>query len=124
MQKVLIESPFAASTLDALAQNQEYLLAALRESCARGEAPFASHAFYTHFLDDNDPKQRTHGIESGLLWGKAADKTIVYFDRGISNGMRAGIARAKKEKRPLEFRRLGKKEPFSEADAEAFVAAL
>lgn len=124
MQRVLIESPFAANTREGLARNEEYLLAALRESVQRGEAPFASHAFYARFLDDTDPRQRAHGIEAGLNWGKFAEKSVAYVDHGISNGMRAGLARAKKEKRPIEYRRLGVKDPITEAEAEALAEVV
>jgi hypothetical protein len=46
------------------------------------------------------------GIEAGLAWGRAADLTVVYQDRGISPGMQEGILRAHREGRPIEFRRI------------------
>ncbi|TCU34118.1 hypothetical protein EV129_113102 [Rhizobium azibense] len=75
----------------------------------RGEAPYASHLLYTQVgvLDDSDPVQRARGIEAGLLWGKHAEATVVYTDRGISGGMRQGIQRAINEGRPVEYRTLG-----------------
>lgn len=103
--RVLIESPYAGD----LAWNLRYLRACLRDCFRRGEAPFASHALYaqTGALDDSLPEERRLGMEAGFLWGKAAEKTVVYADLGISAGMQAGIARAIKEDRPVEFRRLG-----------------
>ncbi len=99
-RRVLIESPFAGDR----ARNKVYLLEALADSLSRGEAPFASHLFYTLFLDDDVPEERDLGIECGLVWGAAADLTAVYVDLGISRGMQLGIERAKAEGRPVEER--------------------
>lgn len=102
---VILESPFAGD----VAANQEYARAALRDCLSRGEAPFASHLLYTQpgVLDDADPSERQLGIAAGLAWGDAACATVVYIDRGLSEGMREGIARAELAGRPVEFRSLG-----------------
>ena len=44
-------------------------------------------------LDDTKPYERTLGIEAGLEWGGVAHGVAVYMDRGMSGGMRLGIAR-------------------------------
>lgn len=74
----------------------------------RGEAPIASHLLYTQsgILRDADLAERKWGIDAGLAWGEVADATVVYVDRGISQGMHKGIARAKAEGRVVEYRRL------------------
>lgn len=54
--------------------------------------------------DDNNPEDRAKCIDAGLTWGKHAEATVVYTDRGISQGMQYGIDRAKKEGRPVEYR--------------------
>jgi len=102
MIKVIIESPFAEN----VQTNLEYGRAALRDSLMKGEAPIASHLLYTQkgILDDTIPEERARGIEAGLLWGKEADKTVVYTDLGISPGMSQGIERAKLEGREIEYR--------------------
>ena len=97
---VLVESPFAGD----VEANVEYLKRALLDSLYRGEAPFASHLFYTQVLDDTIPEQRELGIEAGLAIGSFASKTVVYTDRGISRGMEFGIQRAVDEGRPIEYR--------------------
>lgn len=104
MTRVIIESPFAGD----VEANLTYARAAMRDCLLRGEAPFVSHALYTQagVLDDTVPEQRALGIEAGLVWGALADKTVVYQDRGISAGMEQGIARARREGRPVEFRTL------------------
>ena len=50
----VIESPFSAPTIDELVRNIQYAMLAVRDSLSRGEAPYASHLFYTQMLDDND----------------------------------------------------------------------
>ncbi len=104
MVRVLVESPYAGD----VARNLKYLRAAMRDCFKRGEAPFASHALYTQegVLDDDIPDERQHGIRAGLLWGQAAEKTVVYTDLGFSRGMEYGIANAIEADRPIEYRTL------------------
>lgn len=97
---VIIESPLAGD----VELNKSYALEALKDSLNRGEAPFASHLLYTQVLDDTIEAEREIGIEAGLAIGKRADKTVVYTDLGISNGMQRGIDRAMAEGRPIEYR--------------------
>lgn len=103
-RRVIVETPFAGD----VATNLAYARAALRDCLERGEAPFASHLLYAQpgVLDDTDPPQRRVGIEAGLAWGQAAEATVVYIDRGVSVGMRLGIARALADRRPVEMRNL------------------
>lgn len=104
MDLVLLESPFAGE----VENNIKYARACIRDCLLRGEAPYASHLLYTQkgILDDNIDEERALGIEAGLCWGKKAKKTVVYTDRGISKGMKYGIWRALKERRPVELRSL------------------
>jgi hypothetical protein len=104
---VLVESPFAG----AVAENIAYLKRCLRDCLARGESPYASHLFFTQFLDDDDQAERALGIDAGLAWGKAAAKSVVYTDRGISGGMAYGIEAAHKAGRPIEYRTLPAEQP-------------
>lgn len=105
MKLVLIESPYAGD----IARNVAYAKAAVRDCLARGEAPYASHLFFTQegLLRDDVPEERMHGIEAGLAWGAKADLTAVYMDLGITEGMKLGIERARAEGRPVEERRMG-----------------
>lgn len=102
MRRVVIESPFAGDE----DLNVMYLRAALADSIARGEAPFASHAIYTQpgVLDDSDPDQRAIGICAGFEWRAVAHATAVYTDLGVSRGMNAGIAHSERLGIPVEFR--------------------
>lgn len=106
MRRVILESPFAASTAIGRWLNRRYARHCLRDSCLRGEVPLASHLLYTQALDDRDPLERKIGIEAGLAWGPLADATVVYTDRGISRGMQLGIERARVDGRVVEYRDL------------------
>lgn len=106
MRRIILESPYAGD-IDA---NVAYARACLRDSLERGEAPIASHLLYTQpgVLVDGDPVERQWGINAGLAWGAQAEVTVAYIDRGISTGMRYGIAKAEAEGRPVEYRKLGR----------------
>lgn len=105
MKRVILESPYAGD----VDKNVAYARAALRDSLLRGEAPVASHLLYTQpgVLDDDDPDERTRGIEAGLAWGPVAEATVAYVDLGITEGMQRGIERARDEGRPVHLRKLG-----------------
>jgi hypothetical protein len=104
MMTVIVESPFAGD----IARNVRYARACMRDCLMRGEAPFASHLLYTQegVLDDNIQEERDHGIAAGFAWRSTAKKTVVYTDCGISKGMEYGIAHAKEEGHPIEYRTL------------------
>jgi hypothetical protein len=101
---VLLESPWAGQHR----RNTRYLLAAMRDSLSKGEAPFASHLFFaaTMVLDDEKPEERAIGIAAGLAWGERAEATVVYCDLSVTAGMKMGISRATAAGRPVEYRTL------------------
>lgn len=105
---VIIESPYRGKDYLELEQNITYARAAMHDSLLRGEAPFASHLLYTQdgVLDDKVPGERERGIAAGLAWGKCAEATVVYVDRGIFEGMKRGIKHARDLGRPVEYRSL------------------
>jgi len=104
VRRVILESPYAGDR----DLNERYLSAALADSVARGESPYASHAILTRpgVLDDEDPGDRRRGIEAGFAWRDVADATVVYADLGISDGMRRGIADAHGMRQDVELRYL------------------
>jgi hypothetical protein len=99
---VALESPYNGDTDG----NVTYARACVRDSLLRGEAPIASHLLYTQpgMLRDDITREREQGIAGGLAWGPVADATVVYIDRGISPGMKGGIADAESAGRPIEYR--------------------
>lgn len=104
---VIIESPYAGDTV----RNIAYARACVRDSVLRGEAPIASHLLYTQpgVLDDNNKDERQLGIDAGLAWRRVAEKTVVYEDYGITNGMLYGIRLAEQSHGQIEYRLLGPK---------------
>lgn len=104
MRRVIVESPYAGN----IAENVDYARACVRDSLSRDEAPIASHLLYTQpgVLRDEEPTERQRGIDAGLAWVSVADATVVYTDRGISGGMKFGIANAEAAGCPVEYRRL------------------
>jgi hypothetical protein len=113
MRRVIIESPFAGCgpwLLNLIRRwlNVRYARQCVRDAVLRGESPIASHLLFTQrgILDDKDPAERQMGIEADLAWGRGADATVAYTDRGISKGMKAGIKRAEAEGRLVEQRTL------------------
>lgn len=113
---VILETPFAGKGPNRFVRwisrlrNKLYARVCMFDSIHRDEAPMVSHLLYTQCLNDDIPGERLLGINAGLAWGKCCDATVVYVDRGVSDGMRLGIVRAKAEGRRVEFRALFKTE--------------
>lgn len=108
MRLVILESPYAGKTAEEINGNIEYARRCVRDSLMRGEAPIASHLLYTQpgILDDSIPEERDQGINAGLAWRKVAEASVVYVDKGISQGMRYGIAAAEAAGLDIEIRRI------------------
>lgn len=87
MKKVVIESPFAGSTK----LNIAYAKMAVHDSLSRGEAPIASHLLLAAhgICNDDEPYERSMGIDAGLAWHSVADDIAFYTDLGMSPGMEA-----------------------------------
>lgn len=107
MVLTVIESPYAGD----VEANIEYAKRCVHDCLRRGEAPYASHLFFTQpgMLDDTVPEQRSLGIEAGLAWGRAANVVAVYVDRGISAGMKQGIRAAAWRGAHIEVRALDRR---------------
>lgn len=115
MQTVIIESPYAGD----IEKNIEYAWKCVRDSCSRGEAPFASHLIYTVAVDKQKYAQEKLGMtddehwisrEEGLkrceAWRSVANKTVFYVDLGYSSGMIRAKEHALKIGQPIEERRI------------------
>ena len=101
--RVILESPWAGN----VEKNKLFAIACLRDSLLRGEAPFASHLLYPQALQKYNEEERNEAIIAGFSWTHAAEKSIIYTNLGISQGMIRGIAHAenlgvKVERRTLE----------------------
>jgi len=103
---VILESPFAGDRKT----NIKYALRCMAHSLYLGEAPFVSHLLYTQCLEDSILEDRKIGMSAGWSWIKSSDKTVVYEDYGISDGMKKGIEIAKNMGHKIEYRKIGKNE--------------
>ena len=104
LRRVVVESPYAGE----VEANVAYARRCVLDSLRRGEAPYASHLFFTQpgILDDFVPEERTLGIEAGLAWGAAAELVAIYIDRGVSRGMIQGVVAHRRAGRPIACRSL------------------
>jgi hypothetical protein len=113
-RRVIIESPYAGSSQLPLVaffqrwRNRKYARECVRDSLERGEAPIASHLLYTQpgILKDHRPEERQWGIDAGLAWRSVAEETVVYIDRGITDGMIYGVSKANIDGIPVIYRRI------------------
>lgn len=108
MKLTYIESPFKGENWELTARNVYYAKLCVRDSLLRGEAPYASHLFFTQagILNDAIAEERALGIAAGQAMGDKFDLRAVYDDFGISRGMQYGIERALKLGQPIEHRKL------------------
>lgn len=107
MRKIIIESPYAGADQATLQRNLNYASDACRDAVQRGENPFASHLFYTQFLDDRNPEERRRGIELGYQHWDDAAAIVFYLDLGLSSGMQQALMRAFSKGLTIERRFLG-----------------
>lgn len=106
MKLVMIESPYMAATPNERLRYDEYLKLCIFDSIKRGEAPFASHGFYTHYLKDSDSEERELGIQLGFYWAKKADTQAFYVDLGTSCGMKIALNEALCNNQEIDIRNL------------------
>ena len=113
MRLVYLESPYAGGTPEEIEENVRYARACMADCLRRGEAPFASHLLYTQpgVLRDEVKEERKLGMTAGFEWSKQAALTVVYTDRGITEGMKRGIELASGLCRAIEFRTLEGTDP-------------
>lgn len=102
MALVVVESPYAGD----VDRNMRYLKDCVRDCLVRGESPYASHAFFTQFLDDTVMIERLTGINAGLMWANKSDYAVFYVDHGMSEGMTHALNHYKATDKPVIFRRL------------------
>ena len=101
---VILESPFKGQT----EANLEYAKKAIKDSISRGESPIAFHLLYSEVLDENNPHDNLLLKKLKESWTALVQKTVVYTDRGVSEGMLEGITDAAARGRGIDFRNIEK----------------
>lgn len=72
-----------------------------------GGMPIASHLLYPQMLNDNDSREREMGLAFGLELLALCDEVWIFSDdTGLSTGMRAEEAEAKRRNKPIRYYRL------------------
>lgn len=104
MIPVILESPFKGQT----EANLEYAKKAINDSISRGESPIAFHLLYSEVLDENNPHDNLLLKKLKESWAALVQKTVVYTDRGVSEGMLEGITDATARGRGIDFRNIEK----------------
>lgn len=111
---VIIESPFkpklTKETRLPATFYRTYLRRAILHCIDQGEVPFASHGFYTVFLNDKKPEERALGMRLGYEIMAHASLVAVYYDYGLTPGMQRGIEVASDLNIPVRFRSIGRNE--------------
>ena len=90
MPKVFICSPYAGD----IEKNTYMVLKYCRFAVKEGYIPFAPHAFFPRFLDEESSFERTLGIIMGTVFLDDCSEIWIFGDK-ISEGMRVEIERAK-----------------------------
>ena len=107
MKRVIIESPYTGN----IELNEIYGELCMRDCLVNyNESPYASHLLYTrkYVLKDSQPEERKLGIEAGFYWREIAEKTVIYTDLGLTEGMKLGMWDCVEKGRPHEIRNLPK----------------
>ena len=88
MKLTYIESPFKGDNWESTRRNVFYARLCVRDSLLRGEAPYASHLFFTQagILNDAIAEERALGIAAGQTLATSSTCGAVYEDFGISRG--------------------------------------
>ena len=65
-------------------------ISACREAVEKGYVPYAPHLYFPQFLDDNNKRERSLGIQRGLFWLAMCDEVWVVGTR-INRGMQVEL---------------------------------
>jgi hypothetical protein len=104
MNIVLVESPYAAGTTNKREAREtalHYAAWCMADSCARGEAPIASHLLYT-LVYPEDRAGREQGLARRDELACRVDVVALYTDIGETEGMQRPSFGARHETRTLD----------------------
>lgn len=102
--RVLIESRYRGTPAE-IEENKAFVHRVCRFASLNGYNPYASHIFFTQFLDDTIKEERDLGIRLGLEWADFVNEVWVCLREGqtMSEGMKFGIAAHLKAGRDIKF---------------------
>jgi hypothetical protein len=109
MQRVIVESPYAGKTKEAIGINEAYGEFVMHDCLVNyNESPYASHLLYTrkNVLRDEVPEDRKLGIEAGFYWRDVTEKSVFYTDLGVTSGMVLGMKDCEEKGKIYEERKL------------------
>lgn len=87
MQSVYICSPYAAKDPETLERNISYAKQLTKYAAIKHYTPVTPHLYLPLCLDDNNPEQRTIGLEASIHLLSMCDIVFLATDFGISKGM-------------------------------------
>ena len=103
-EKVYICSPYAAETLDGVAENVKAAKRYCKYAIERKKQPVASHLLYPQMLNDNNPAHREMGLSFGLSLLADCTEVWVFHPEGLrSPGMNLEIKEAIRLHIPVLF---------------------
>jgi len=83
---IFVCSPLRGDTKENLKNAQEYC----RKIILNYDTPYAPHLYFTSFLNDNAPTERSMGMAAGQRWMERCEEMWVYGDI-VSEGMKEEI---------------------------------
>lgn len=84
---IAVESRYAGD----VAHNEAFARNVCRGLTRMGHYPYAMHLFFTQFLDDTVPADRSLGIAAGLQWTAKADEHWFCFEQGTPRQLSRGM---------------------------------
>ena len=99
MKKIYVCSPLSGDIRNNIENAKSYCEYVVKEC---GAIPIAPHIYFTQFLDDDAPEERTFGIMAGLQLLSECDE-LWYFGDRVSKGMVTEIIAAKEQKIPVRY---------------------
>jgi hypothetical protein len=93
MKMIYICSPWKAETKEEKAANIEIVKDLCRKVIMAGNIPIAPHLYFTQFLDDDIPTERTCGMAAGLKLLESCSE-VVAADVPPTKGMKVELIEA------------------------------
>lgn len=95
MKTVFICSPYRGD----VAENVDRAIGYCRRAVMQGLMPFCPHIYFTRFLDDDTPEERSAGMAAGLVWLEHCDEVWVFGEP--TQGMEVEILHAAKTRKKV-----------------------